>query len=120
MGSNPVGITFAPLAQLVEHLFYMQNVLGSNPRGCTKREYRQGPDRVCKTSSWWFDSICSHNCRVRRYLNRRRMVVEEWLEAIIHLCRGCLFVKASTEPYPRLFDWTRSLSGISYGLLSRR
>ena len=27
---------YAPLAQLVERLFYMQNVLGSNPRGCTK------------------------------------------------------------------------------------
>ena len=20
-----------------------------------------GPARVCKTSAWWFDSICSHN-----------------------------------------------------------
>lgn len=41
MGSSPIGITNAPLAQLVERLFYIQNVLGSNPRGCTRSSRSQ-------------------------------------------------------------------------------
>ena len=35
VGSRPAGDTKAPLAQLVERLFYMQNVIGSIPIGCT-------------------------------------------------------------------------------------
>ena len=54
-GSIPVAATKEWFQQIKQSNFYFE----SNMPFCFW-EYRQGTGRVCKTSPWWFDSICSH------------------------------------------------------------